>query len=91
MAVVPEVAFCTSCEALTAALKVVVPVLVKEILPRPRESPTMPVKVMSPEPVLIVRPLVWPDCELTVPLKLTYPLLVVARLRLEVITNTLSP
>ncbi|CAB4816230.1 unannotated protein [freshwater metagenome] len=71
MAVVPEVAFCTNCAAFTAALKVVVPVLVREILPRPWEPPTIPVKVMSPEPVVIVRPLVSPDCELTVPAKLT--------------------
>ena len=71
MAVVPEEEFCTNCEALTAALKVVIPVLFKEILPRPWEPPTIPVKVMSPEPVVIVRPLVSPDWELTVPAKLT--------------------
>ena len=71
MAVVPELAFCTNCAALTAALMVVIPVLVKAILPRPREPPIMPVKVMSPEPAVIVRPLVSRDSELTVPAKLT--------------------
>ena len=52
---VPDVAFCTNCVALTAALKVVVPVLLKEILPRPWEPPTAPVNVIFLNPVASVK------------------------------------
>ena len=52
---VPELAFCTNCTAFTAALKVVVPVLVREMLPRPWEPPTAPVNVIFLNPVATVK------------------------------------
>jgi hypothetical protein len=55
MAVVPDVEFCTTLAATTVELKVDVPVLVSEILPRPCEPPTAPVKVMLPESAFRVR------------------------------------
>ncbi|CAM3793230.1 hypothetical protein POBR111598_09960 [Polynucleobacter brandtiae] len=55
MAVVPVIAFCIRLVAATELLKVVLPVLVKEILPRPCEPPTAPVKVMLPVPAETVR------------------------------------
>ncbi|CAM3793808.1 hypothetical protein POBR111598_09980 [Polynucleobacter brandtiae] len=55
IAVVPDVEFCNRLVAATVLLKVVLPVLVKEILPRPCEPPTAPVKVMLPVPAETVR------------------------------------
>ncbi|BEI37609.1 hypothetical protein PHIN7_13400 [Polynucleobacter sp. HIN7] len=55
IAVVPVLEFCTTLLATTVELKVVVPVLVKEMLPSPCAPPTAPVKVMLPEPTLAVR------------------------------------
>ena len=55
MAVVPVLEFCVNDVALTVDEKVVVPVLVREILPSPCAPPTAPVKVMLPEPTLTVR------------------------------------
>ena len=57
MAVVPVVAFWIKLAALTAALKVVVPVLVIESAPIAPLPPMMPVKVTSPEPVFTVKAL----------------------------------
>ncbi len=54
-AVVPLLEFCTTVLAATVELKVVVPVLVKEMFPRPCAPPTAPVKVMLLEPTLAVR------------------------------------
>ena len=55
IAVVPLLEFCTTVLAATVELKVVVPVLVKEMFPRPCAPPTAPVKVMLLEPTLAVR------------------------------------
>ncbi|BEI41381.1 hypothetical protein PHIN9_13180 [Polynucleobacter sp. HIN9] len=55
IAVVPVVEFCTTLLAATVELKVVVPVLVKEMFPKPWAPPTAPVKVMLLEPTLAVR------------------------------------
>ena len=82
MAVVPVEAFCTTEAAVTAAVKVVVPVEVKARAPKaPLDPPpTIPVKVMLPEPEVMVRPLaaeaVLPalGAELRVELKPTAPL-----------------
>ena len=59
MAVVPVAAFCTTEAAVTAALKVVVPVEVNERAPSAPlvAPPTTPVKVRLPEPEVMVRPL----------------------------------
>lgn len=54
IAVVPILEFCVNDIALTVDEKVVVPVLVREILPSPCAPPTAPVKVMLPEPTLTV-------------------------------------
>ncbi len=54
IAVVPVLEFCVNDVALTVDEKVVVPVLVREILPSPCAPPTAPVKVMLPEPTLTV-------------------------------------
>ena len=58
MAVVPVEAFCTKEAAVTAALKVVVPVEVSASAPKaPLDPPpTTPVKVIAPEPEVMVRP-----------------------------------
>ena len=58
MAVVPLAAFCTREAAVTAALKVVVPVEVSERGPSAPlvAPPTAPVKVRLPEPEVMVRP-----------------------------------
>ena len=55
IAVVPVLEFCTTLLATMVEPKVVVPVLVKEIFPRPCAPPTAPVKVMLLEPTLAVR------------------------------------
>ena len=54
IAVVPVLEFCVNDVALTVDEKVVVPVLVREILPSPCAPPTAPVKVILPEPTLTV-------------------------------------
>ena len=56
MAVVPVAAFCTTEAAVTAALKVVVPVEVSERVPSAPlvAPPTTPVKVRLPEPAVMV-------------------------------------
>jgi len=58
MAVVPVAAFCTTEAAVTAAVKVVVPVEVNERVPSAPlvAPPTAPVKLMLPEPEVMVRP-----------------------------------
>jgi len=55
MAVVPVEAFCTKEAAVTAALKVVVPVEVKAIAANLLVPPTIPVKVSLPEPEVMVK------------------------------------
>ena len=57
MAVVPVTEFCVSAAAITAALKVEVPVLVNEIFPKPCEPPTAPVKVTFDVPTLTLNAL----------------------------------
>jgi len=52
---------------------VVVPVPVSEILPRPWEPPTAPVKVTLPEPVVRLKFRFVPELELIVAAKLTLP------------------
>ena len=74
IAVVPEVAFWMSELATTVELNVVVPVEVREILPKPCEPPTAPVKVTLPEPEVIVKSLVVDAAELSVEVKLMAPL-----------------
>jgi len=74
MAVVPEVAFWMREAAVTAAEKVVVPVEVRDMLPKPCEPPTAPVKVTLPEPEEIVKSLVDDAAELSVEVKLIAPL-----------------
>ena len=65
-AVVPVLEFCTTLLATTVEPKVVVPVLVKEMLPSPCAPPTAPVKVMLPD-VLNVRLFVVPLVEFAAP------------------------
>ena len=89
ISVVPLLAFCTRLVASTVLVNVVLPVLVRAMLPKPREPPTAPVKVIWPVPEVMVKSLVSSLCELTVPLKIT-ELLVVARLKPEEI-STASP
>ena len=55
MAVVPVEAFCTKEAAVTAALKVVVPVEVKAIAANLLVPPTIPAKVSLPEPEVMVK------------------------------------
>ena len=55
IAVVPVEAFCTNEAAVTAALKVVVPVEVKAMAANLLVPPTIPVKVSLPEPEVMVR------------------------------------
>ena len=54
-AVVPVLEFCTTLLATMVEPKVVVPVLVSEMLPKPCAPPTAPVKVMLLVPTLMVR------------------------------------
>ena len=54
IAVVPVEEFWVKLALATEALKVVIPVLVKEILPRPLEPPTSPVKVILDVPTLML-------------------------------------
>ncbi len=54
IAVVPVAEFCIKLALATEALNVVIPVLVKEILPRPLDPPTAPVKVILDVPTLIL-------------------------------------
>ncbi|BEI37613.1 hypothetical protein PHIN7_13370 [Polynucleobacter sp. HIN7] len=72
---VPVLEFCTTLLATTVELKVVVPVLVKEMLPSPCAPPTAPVKVMLPEPVVIFKSNVLVAVLFSVLLKLITPLL----------------
>ena len=74
MAVVPDVAFWMRELATTVEPNVVVPVEVREILPKPCEPPTAPVKVTLPEPEVIVKAYGVVETLLSVPLKLTAPL-----------------
>jgi len=55
MAVVPVEAFCAKDAAVTAALKVVVPVEVKAMAANLLVPPTIPVKVSLPEPEVMVK------------------------------------
>ena len=55
IAVVPEVAFWMRELATTVEVNVVVPVEAREILPKPCEPPTAPVKVSLPEPEVMVK------------------------------------
>ena len=66
-------AFCVTVVAATVAEKVVVPVLVNEILPNPREPPMAPVNVMLPLPVATLKLLLSPVAESTVFAKRTSP------------------
>ena len=75
IAVVPVLEFCVNDVALTVDEKVVVPVLVREILPSPCAPPTAPVKVMLPEPEVKVKLYVLVAELFNVPLKLIAPLL----------------
>ena len=75
IAVVPLLEFCTTVLAATVELKVVVPVLVKEMFPRPCAPPTAPVKVMLLEPDVMVRSFVAAVILFTVLLKVITPLL----------------
>ena len=74
MAVVPVDAFCTNEAAVTAALKVVVPVEVKAMAANLLVPPTIPVKVSLPEPEVIVKAYGVVEALLRVPLKVTTPL-----------------
>ena len=76
MVVVPVLEFCVNDVALTVDEKVVVPVLVREILPSPCAPPTAPVKVMLPEPVVTVKSFVAAVMLSTVLLNAIAPLLV---------------
>ena len=72
----PVVAFCTTEAAVTAALKVVVPVEVSASAPNLPlvPPPTAPVKVMLPEPEVIIRPYAWLAVLFSVLAKETVPL-----------------
>ena len=76
MAVVPDEAFWTTEAAVTAAEKVVVPVEVSASAPKaPLDPPpTTPVKVIAPEPEVMVRPLAALVALSTVPAKENTPL-----------------
>ena len=74
IAVVPEVAFWMSEAAVTAALKVVVPVEVSAIAANLLVPPTTPVKVSLPEPEVMVKAYGVVEALFRVPLKLTAPL-----------------
>ncbi len=75
IAVVPVLEFCVNDVALTVDEKVVVPVLVREILPSPCAPPTAPVKVILPEPEVRVKSLVAEVILSTVLLNAIAPLL----------------
>ena len=79
IAVVPELAFCTRVVAATALEKVVMPVLVNDTFPKPRDPPTSPVNVISPLPAETVRLLLSPIAESTVFAKRTTPLALVVK------------
>ena len=74
MAVVPLAAFCTTEAAVTAAVKVVVPVEVSAMAANLLVPPTIPVKVSLPEPEVMVSAYGVVDWLLRVPLKVTTPL-----------------
>ena len=82
MAVVPVEAFCTKEAAVTAALKVVVPVEVKAIAANLLVPPTIPVKVSLPEPEVMVKAYGVVEALSRVLAKDTVPLLVVAKVML---------
>ena len=77
IAVVPLLAFCVNVVATTVDERVVVPVLVREIFPNPREPPIAPVNVTLPLPVEILRLLFSPVAESTVLAKRTSPFVLV--------------
>ena len=82
MAVVPVEAFCTKEAAVTAAEKVVVPVEVKAIAANLLVPPTIPVKVMLPEPEVMVKAYGVVEALSRVLAKDTVPLLVVDKVML---------